>query len=230
MGEDEEMANLCSYNLYATGTKESLERFAQMMEETGPEPYVWNPAYCSDLVKGPVEPVEGGLLCQHFGAATRWSVEGAMVDRPDSDGVVSLPSAAKMLGLHIHVESEEPDCCFAERITITPDGRYEAECTDLYERSGSRTTSGPASARRRPQASTSTQHTPGSSKADSASAASTRRSHSGRSDHSRGGRSGQASVCLFHLLAICWQFAETCPFPHFFRPFSQNPICWPFAG
>ena len=127
------MANLCSYNLYATGTKESLERFAQMMEETGPEPYVWNPAYCTDLVKGPVEPVEGGLLCQHFGAATRWSVEGAMVDRPDSDGVVSLPSAAKMLGLHIHVESEEPDCCFAERITITPDGRYEAECTDLYE-------------------------------------------------------------------------------------------------
>lgn len=127
------MANLCNYNLYATGTKESLERFSQMMNETGPRPYVWNPAYCCELIKGPVEPVEGGLLCQHFGAATRWSVEGAMVDRPDSDGVVSLPSAAKMLGLHIHVESEEPDCCFAERITITPDGRYEAECTDLYE-------------------------------------------------------------------------------------------------
>lgn len=127
------MANLCNYNLYATGTKESLESFSRMMNETGPRPYIWNPAYCSTLCTEPVETLDSGLFRQHFWAATRWSVEHAMVDRPDSDELVSLPSAARMLGLHIRVESEEPDCCFAERITITPDGKCDVKCVGYYE-------------------------------------------------------------------------------------------------
>lgn len=126
------MANLCDYDLYATGSKKALDRFGKMMRQDG-NVCIWNSMYCADMTSQ--EPVDNGdgTYTQHFSSATRWSVEGAMVDRPDGDGVVSLPSAARMLGLHISVESEEPDCCFAERITITPDGRYEAECTDLYE-------------------------------------------------------------------------------------------------
>ena len=126
------MANLCDYDLYATGSKEALDRFGKMMRQDG-DVCIWNSMYCADMTSQ--EPVDNGdgTYTQHFSSATRWSVQHGMVDRPDGDGLLSLPGAARMLGLEIRIWSTETGCCFAEFITIGADGGCMVECEDYHE-------------------------------------------------------------------------------------------------
>ena len=126
------MANLCNYDLYATGTKENLEKFKLMMEWEE-KPAVNSSMYCADMLSE--EPTDNGdgTFTQHFSSATRWSVQHGMIDREDSDECVSLTTAARMLSLSMEIWSEEPGCCFAEHIEISEDGGYSIECEDYYE-------------------------------------------------------------------------------------------------
>lgn len=126
------MANLCNYDLYATGKKEALEKFSRMMEWKE-KPFVDGSMYCADMYSE--KPVDNGdgTYTQHFSSATRWSVQHGMVDRADDDERVSLPAAARMLGLEVRIWSTETGCCFAEFITIDADGTYAVDCEDYYE-------------------------------------------------------------------------------------------------
>lgn len=125
------MANLCCYDLYATGTKENLGKFARMMEWKA-KPSIHSSMYESDMFSEPMEEVPEGYR-QHFSAATRWSVEHGMMSKEDDDECVTLQTAAKMLGLSMEIWSEESGCCFSEHITIRDDGGYDIECEDYYE-------------------------------------------------------------------------------------------------
>lgn len=126
------MANLCSYDLYATGKEEDLEKFARMMEWEE-KPAVDGSMYCADMyLEKPVDNGDG-TFTQHFSSATRWSVQHGMIDRADSDECVSLTTAARKLSLSMEIWSEEPGCCFAEHIVINEDGGYSIECEDYYE-------------------------------------------------------------------------------------------------
>lgn len=126
------MANLCCYDLYATGTEENLGKFARMMEWKE-KPAVDGSMYCADMFSE--KPVDNGdgTYTQHFSSATRWSVQHGMIDRADSEERVSLTTAAWMLSLSMEIWSEESGCCFAEHITIREDGGYDIECEDYYE-------------------------------------------------------------------------------------------------
>ena len=126
------MANLCCYDLYATGTEENLGKFARMMEWKE-KPAVDGSMYCADMYSE--KPVDNGdgTFTQHFSSATRWSVEHGMIDRKDDDEYISLPTAAKMLSLSIEIWSDESGCCFAEHIVVNEDGGYSIECEDYYE-------------------------------------------------------------------------------------------------
>lgn len=125
------MANLCTYDLYATGSEESLERFGEMMRQDM-KPGIICSMYYSEMYSDPMEEIDKGIFKQHFSSATRWSVEGAMINN-ESDEDVTLTTACKMLGLSIEIWSEEPGCCFAEHIAIDEEGEYAVECADYYE-------------------------------------------------------------------------------------------------
>lgn len=128
------MANLCCYDLFATGTKDNIEKFALMMKREI-TPSISNSMYCSDMYEEYEEPKDNGdgTFTQHFYSATRWSVHGGMVERCDSTEYISLPTAAKILGLEMEIYSDESGCCFSEHIHIHPDGSYEVECVDYHE-------------------------------------------------------------------------------------------------
>ena len=89
------MANLCSYDLYATGKEEDLEKFALMMEWKE-KPAVDGSMYCADMYSEKPTDNGDGTFTQHFSSATRWSVQHGMIDRADSNECVSLTTAAKM--------------------------------------------------------------------------------------------------------------------------------------
>ena len=128
------MANLCCYDLFATGSIESIQQFALMMKwETSPA--ITNSMYCSDMYEEYEEPKDNGdgTFTQHFSSATRWSVQGAMIDRCDSTEYISLPTAARTLGIVMEIYSDEPGCCFSEHIFIHADGSYEVKCVDYHE-------------------------------------------------------------------------------------------------
>lgn len=126
------MANLCFYDLYATGTKESVDKFALMMKWEA-RPAITNSMYCSDMVESDPVCNDDGSVTQHFSSATRWSVEHGMVQREDADECICIKSAAKRLSLLVEIWSSEPSCSFAEHITIYPAGYYDIECEDYYE-------------------------------------------------------------------------------------------------
>ena len=126
------MANLCCYDLYATGTEENLEKFARMMEWKE-KPAVDGSMYCADMYSEKPTDNGDGTFTQHFSSATRWSVQHGMIDRADDDERVSLPTAARMLGLEVEIWSDESGCCFAEHISIDADGSYTVDCEDYYE-------------------------------------------------------------------------------------------------
>lgn len=128
------MANLCCYDLFATGSIESIQQFALMMKwETSPA--ITSSMYCSDMYEEYEEPKDNGdgTFTQHFSSATRWSVQGAMIDRCDSTEYISLPTAARTLGIEMEIYSDEIGCCFSEHIFIHADGSYEVECVDYHE-------------------------------------------------------------------------------------------------
>lgn len=121
------MANLCSYSLYAKGTKEGLLKLRRMLEQEE-KPYVINAKYCSVLSARRIRKNSDGSYSQKFSSATRWSVAGAMLDeRRNSDEYCTLQKAAKLTGVEMEIYSEEPGCCFAEHIRISPDGRGTIE-------------------------------------------------------------------------------------------------------
>lgn len=126
------MANLCNYDLYATGKKEALEKFSRMMKWKE-KPAVDGSMYCADMFSEKSVDNGDGTYTQHFSSATRWSVQHGMVDRADDDERVSLPTAARMLGLEVEIWSDESGCCFAEHIVVNEDGGYSIECEDYYE-------------------------------------------------------------------------------------------------
>lgn len=126
------MANLCSYDLYAKGTKEGLLKLRRMLEQEE-KPYVINAKYCSELAAGRIRKNEDGSYSQKFSSATRWSVAGAMLDeRRNSDEYCTLQRAAELTGTELELYSEEPGCCFAEHIRISPDGRGTIEERPFY--------------------------------------------------------------------------------------------------
>lgn len=129
------MANLCCYDLFATGSIESIQQFALMMKrETSPA--ITNSMYCSDMYEEYEEKPKDngdGTFTQHFYSATRWSVQGGMIDRCDSSEYISLPTAAKTLNLEMEIYSDECGCCFSEHILVHSDGSYEVECVDYHE-------------------------------------------------------------------------------------------------
>ena len=126
------MANLCSYDLYAKGTKEGLLKLRRMLEQEE-KPYVINAKYCSELVAGRIRKNEDGSYSQKFSSATRWSVAGAMLDeRRNSDEYCTLQRAAELTGTELELYSEEPGCCFGEHIRISPDGRGTIEERPFY--------------------------------------------------------------------------------------------------
>ena len=126
------MANLCNYDLYATGKKEALEKFSRMMEWKE-KPAVDGSMYCADMFSEKSVDNGDGTYTQHFSSATRWSVQHGMIDRADDDERISLPTAARMLGLEVEIWSDESGCCFAEHIVVNEDGGYSIECEDYYE-------------------------------------------------------------------------------------------------
>lgn len=126
------MANLCNYDLYATGKKEALEKFSRMMEWEK-KPFVDGSMYCADMFSEKSVDNGDGTYTQHFSSATRWSVQHGMIDRADDDERISLPAAARMLGLEVEIWSDESGCCFAEHIVVNEDGGYSIECEDYYE-------------------------------------------------------------------------------------------------
>lgn len=126
------MANLCNYDLYATGKKEALEKFSRMMEWEE-KPFVDGSMYCADMFSEKSVDNGDGTYTQHFSSATRWSVQHGMIDRADDDERISLPAAARMLGLEVEIWSDESGCCFAEHIVVNEDGGYSIECEDYYE-------------------------------------------------------------------------------------------------
>lgn len=126
------MANLCCYDLYATGTEENLEKFARMMEWKE-KPAVDGSMYCADMYSEKPTDNGDGTFTQHFSSATCWSVQHGMIDRADDDERISLPAAARMLGLEVEIWSDESGCCFAEHIVVNEDGGYSIECEDYYE-------------------------------------------------------------------------------------------------
>lgn len=127
------MANLCCYDLYATGKKEDLEKFEKMMKWEGEQPYINSSMYCDGMYTE--EPVDNGdgTYTQHFSSATRWSVHHGMIDREDIAECVNLATAAKKLYLSMEIWSNESGCCFAEHIIINDEGGYDVECEDYYE-------------------------------------------------------------------------------------------------
>lgn len=126
------MANLCFYELFAKGTKESVDKFALMMKWEA-RPAIVSSMYCSDMdVSDPVRNDDGSVT-QRFSSVTRWSVKHGMIQREDTDECICLVSAAKRLSLLIEIWSSEPACSFAEHITIYPAGYYDIECEDYHE-------------------------------------------------------------------------------------------------
>ena len=99
-------------------------------------PSITNSMYCSDMYEEyEDEPKDNGdeTFTQHFSSATRWSVQSAMIDGCDSTEYISLPTAAKILGLEMEIYSNEPGCCFSEHIFVHSDGTYEVECVEYHE-------------------------------------------------------------------------------------------------
>lgn len=139
------MANICTYDIYATGPKEGLEKLEGMLMGTI-KPHVINASYCSDMVCDGIKPftdadgnplldkdTDAEMFTAHFASGTRWSVLGAMMERSDSDNECTLQTAAKLTGCSMDVYSEESGNAFAEHIRIFANGEYEAYEAPFFE-------------------------------------------------------------------------------------------------
>ena len=139
------MANICIYDIYATGSKEGLEKLKGMLEGTI-KPHVINAAYCSDMECDGIKPftdadgnplldrdTDAEVYTAHFASGTRWSVQRAMMKRPDSDNECTLQTAARLTGCSMDVFSEESGNAFAEHIRIFANGEYEAYEAPFFE-------------------------------------------------------------------------------------------------
>ena len=139
------MANICIYDIYATGTKEGLEKLKGMLEGTI-KPRVINASYCSDMVSDGIKPftdadgnpmldkdTDAEVYTAHLASGTKWSVQGAMMERPDSDEECTLQTAARLTGCSMDIYSEESGNAFAEHIRIFANGEYEAYEAPFFE-------------------------------------------------------------------------------------------------
>ena len=127
------MANICDYELFATGKLNDLKAFRAMMDQTGKK-YIPSTKYESDFLIEKPEIVDGDIYRQHFAGGTRWSVQSGMLETHDDEDGITLVEASKLANVSIEVFSTEPGIGFAEHYEITPeDGIITSEVVPYKE-------------------------------------------------------------------------------------------------
>ena len=141
------MANLCSFSMILKGEEADIDKFKNMMKQTG---NVWMGRGAEILNEETEETEDGKCRCQIDGY-TKWSVHSSLIDNaismrtePDKwffgDGedkskltFVTMLEACEQLNLDMEVYSEEPGCGFQEHYVFIEGVLVADESVDYTE-------------------------------------------------------------------------------------------------